>query len=395
MTGNDTRVGTRVPSFWPPSPGPIAFLADSPSDKAVDAEDRARALGTVGPGPLVGKSGWRHNLILEAIGLDRSTCYHGYAFSYQLRPDNLVGLAEYRRLVADTAQTQGVSTRYRSRLLQTCSVPLGGKYLPPAHWPELVRCWDELERLAACGVRVVVLYGDTALWAVLGKTGVKTNRGHILGTGFDPLQALATYHPAASFKQQTALALIVEDVGKAWRVATGQKDGRTEANEPRPAEPIVLVPETASELRTALETYVKPFPGPAAWDLETPYPHEGVPYEVRCIQVCADGRHAVVVPFVWEYDGTRFYSSKDEAEVRQIITEYLTNDQPRVFQKGQFDASVLLGEWGVRTTVDEDTLLMGHADNPADPKDLSSLCARWLNASPWKDLGRRSPGDGQ
>lgn len=415
---------TVVPSYNPPSPGPLAFLVGAPGDAATAAQDRANAIGGLGYGPLAGRSGWRHDLICEAIGLDRTECYHGSVFQTQyprladrtvnlgeyrrlladlsntqyLRPaDRTIKLGEYRRLLADLSETPTVATSptYRSRLRETCAVPVGGRYLPPSHWPELVRCWIELERLAALGTRVVVLYGETPLWAVLGKTGIKPNRGHVLRTGFGDLLALATYHPGDTFTQQTALALVVEDVRKAWRVATGQKDGRTEANEPRPAEPIVLVPETASELRTALETYVKPFPGPAAWDLETPYPHEGVPYEIRCIQVCADGRHAIVIPFVWEYDRTRFYRTEDEAEVRTILAEYLTNDQPRVFQKGQFDASVLLGEWGVRTTVDEDTLLMLHADNPSDSKDLSSGCARWLHVSPWKDLGRRSPGDGQ
>lgn len=392
---------TRVPSYWPTPCGPLAFLAEAPGDKEIDAEDRARAQGVPGPGPLVGKSGWRHDLICEAVGLERSKCYHGTVFSFQLprhnnQNNNLAGitvnLGEYRRLVADAAQTPPVSTRHRGRLLETTCMPLGGRYLPPQYWPELVRCWEELERLAALGTRVVVLYGETALWAVLGKTGIKVNRGHVLRTGFGDLQALATYHPAASFKQQTALGLIVEDVGKAFRVATGRQEARTEAKPTSPAEPVVLVPETASELRTALETYVRPHPV-RAWDIETTFPGPGVEYEVRCVQVCADGRHSIVVPLFWEYDKTRFYAAADEPLVWALLRAFLTDPAAtNVWHKGQFDRSALLGELGIPAAVTEDTLLMLHADNPSDPKDLSSGVARWLNAAAWKDAGRKDAG---
>lgn len=390
---------THVPSYWPPSPGPLAFLVEAPGDKEVDAEERARARGTASLGPLAGKSGWRHELICEAVGLERSTCYHGHVFSFQLprhngKNDNLAGitvnLPEYRKLAADTAQT--ASTRYRRRLLETCSMPIGGRYLPPQFWPELVRCWEELDRLAAMGTRVVVLYGETALWAVLGKSGVKKNRGHILrtgfgrdvpGTGFGELLAVATYHPAASFKQQTALALIVEDVQKALSVAQNRPAQRSSF-----AEPIVLVPETLKDVEDALNTWVRPF-RMRAWDIETTYPREGVEYEVRSVQVCADGVHAVVVPFFWEYDKTQFYKPQEALAIRALLAELLTDPAAtNVWHKGQFDRSVLLGELGIPARVSEDTLLMLHADNPSDPKDLSSGAARWLQVAAWKDAGR-------
>ena len=89
-------------------------------------------------------------------------------------------------------------------------------YIDKKYQPELERLADELEE---ANPNVTVAMGNTAMWALLGKTSISKLRGTVqLSTHtLTGLKVLPTYHPAAIFRQYSLRPIVVLDLRKARR----------------------------------------------------------------------------------------------------------------------------------------------------------------------------------
>lgn len=436
----DLSVGSYIPTGEHCSP--VGFLAEAPGDHEVAAAVAARASGRPVPGPLVGKSGWRHDKILKELGarlgvsghsLTRSAMYHGNVFTDQLphfagKNNNLKAWLVDKRtnekqmsdwyeknyvLVGPYGSLVTPSYSVLPALERVLRTSVEGGYLDATYWHHLVRLYDELSRV---GPEYLVLYGGTALWALTARNKIATSRGHImetfaLGANGKLIQAVCTYHPANTFRQETNLFKVVIDVEKVFKAAGFGQDGPKA--HPARREPIIWIPETVEELKELMQRYVKGRPY-CAWDIETtgresnkaevkrdengdrvyPQVSDRHWFFITVIQCCADGENAIVVPFVSDTspNGLYWQDAHEHVEVVKELKRWLERTEGPsaplcVWQSGaNYDLDVLLEELDIRACCDDDTLVMEAAWCPGSSgsKGLSELAAKYIDTGVWK-----------
>lgn len=414
-----------VPTYSPRASCGLGFLAEAPGADEIAHQIRRAAEGKNGCA-LVGKSGWRHERVLGAQTppIDRWACWHSNTFLFQLPDANgkrnqlgplLVGAGEARARRDEWRATgePAISAHWRDKVLAVTALPVEGKWLPPEYWPQLDRLYSEMASAVEDGtLRVLVLYGATALWAVTGTTALKRIGGHLFdlpewrqgGANGAPLRAIATWHPAFTFHKQTAVTPIFEAIEKAWSELNG-----TLASYDEPE--VILVPETVSELRELLAGAARA--RLLAIDIETPYFKFGA--RVRCeppvindrarpvnpagelltinsVQICADGKTAIVIPFAWDGDpnGLWWRTEADQVEAVRLLLEFLASPGAKCFHHGTFDVQLLRDVLRARLNGrPTDTHLLASAVNPEEPKSLTEVAARWMHVRPWKKLVQR------
>src|SRR5262245_18678939 len=156
-----------------------------------DIEERERKA-------FVGPTGHLLNQMLATAGLRRTDCYATNVFN--LRPPN----NKIEALCGD--KSEGIEGY----------PPLAKGYVRKEYESELARLGDEILR---CNPNLIVALGNTACWAMLGKTTIKRLRGtvHLSTHTVAGYKVLPTYHPAAIFRQYPLKPTVILDLGKAAR----------------------------------------------------------------------------------------------------------------------------------------------------------------------------------
>lgn len=405
-----------VPTYWPREPCGLGFLAEAPGDGEITRHLQRREKGKVGC-PLTGNTRWRHEAVIKEAGADRWRCWHSNVFLFQLpmvggKNNSIAGIlvnsAEIdtlRDAWRDTNEPE-IPLRWRERILRVTGGPIQRKWLPPAEWPSLVRLYDEVTCAVSDGtLKVLVLYGETALWAMTGSCDLKRTKGHLFELeDFPGLKMIATYHPSASFRQETSIRITAAAVQKAW----AEIEGGEAAFYEEPKE--ILVPETIGEMRGMFEEHLRGAQRIAV-DIETPYvryaKRERVPppvisdrarpvnpkgelFTVNSIQFCADDT-AIYIPFAWREapNGCWWASESEHLEALELIRGVIEDQKiTKVYQRGTFDLQLLTELLGLMPDGPHlDTLLMASAENPEEEKNLSMLGAKHMNVRPWKRGG--------
>jgi uracil-DNA glycosylase len=248
-----------------------------------------------------------------------------------------------------------------------------GGYIRQEFAKELARLGDEILRY---NPNLIVALGNTAAWAMLGKTTMKSLRGtvHLSTHTVKGYKVLPTYHPAAIFRQYSLKPTVILDLGKAKRES---------------ASPLIHRPERFIWIEPSLEDlyefdrlYIQPCERLSV-DIET--------YRdcITCIGFAPREDVAIVIPFPgFQRARADYWPSLDtQHRVYYFIKEVLSRPVPKIFQNGLYDISFLLRTWGIGVAgVGDDTMLLHHALQPESLKSLGYLGSIYTSEGNWKSM---------
>lgn len=249
---------------------------------------------------------------------------------------------------------------------------LASKYVRREFEPELDRLADEI---LAIDPNLIICLGNTALWALAGRTGVGKLRGttclstHCV-TGY---KLLPTYHPAAVLREWSHRPTTVFDLIKAGREAQFPEVRR-------PACEIWIEP-TLDDIRTFINDFIIGC-DLLSVDIET----SGT--RITCIGFAPKPDLAIVIPFDDERTKGRSYwpTVQDERLAWRLVANVLTNGSiPKLFQNGLYDIAFLWRSYGIGVMgAMEDTMLLQHSLQPESLKGLGYLGSIYTDHGPWK-----------
>lgn len=310
--------------------------------------------------PFCGPSGYLLTQMLAEAGIHRADCFLTNVFN--LRPKG--------NDIADFCGARGNAIRGYPYLLK-------GKYIRSEFQPEL----DRLQReLLDVNPNLVLALGNTALWALLGTTGISKIRGtlssstHTVGG----LKVLPTYHPAAILRQYDLRAVTVLDFVKASRE-------RRFPEVIRPQREIWIEP-TLEDLDEFYVRYIQSCTRLAV-DIET----SG--QQITCLGFAPAATVSLVVPFTdpRRARGSYWPTRESELSAWDFVKRVLLHPAEKIFQNGVYDISFLWRAYGLRVrNCAHDSLLLHHALQPEAPKSLAFLGSVYTSEASWKLMRKRT-----
>jgi len=305
---------------------------------------------------FAGAAGWELNKLLDKAGIRRADCLVTNVFN--IRPPS-------NRIEAFCTNKEfGIP-----------NLPALGKagYVHKKYLPELERLADELEE---ANPNVVVAFGNTAMWALLGKTTISKLRGTVqLSTHtLTGLKVLPTYHPAAIFRQYSLRPIVVLDLRKARR--------ESEYPDIRLPERHIWIEPTLEDIHEFDRQHIQGCEKLAV-DIET----SGS--AITCIGFAPSDSLAIVIPGIGlERTGRTYWPSVGiERKVWAIVKDILGRPIPKVFQNGLYDINLIWRVWGIAIrAVEQDTMLLHHALQPESLKGLGFLGSLYTDEGSWKQM---------
>lgn len=263
----------------------------------------------------------------------------------------------------------------------------GGKAEGIPHFPALLKSKyvrkefsHELERLGdeilAADPNLIVCLGNSALWALAGRTGITKLRGTtcVSTHTVSGYKLLATYHPAAVTRQWELRPTAVADLSKINREKEFP-DVRRPACE-------IWVEPSLQDIQTFISSYITNGCEILSVDIET----SG--NRITCIGFAPRPDLAIVIPFDDERTEKRSYwpSAQLERECWGLIRSVLEDRAvPKLFQNGLYDIAFLWRAYGLRVFgAAHDTMLLHHALQPESLKGLGYLGSIYTSHGPWK-----------
>lgn len=247
-----------------------------------------------------------------------------------------------------------------------------GKYVRREFEPELDRLADEILSLDP---NLIIGLGNTALWALCGRTGIGKLRGttHTTTHCVTGYKFLPTYHPASLFRQWNNRPTVIIDLAKAKR----------EAEYPeirRPACEIWIEP-TLQDIKDFINDFIRGC-DLLSVDIET------TGSRITCIGFAPSAERAIVIPLddPRTKGGSYWPSREIEAVVWSLIRGVLEDRSIlKLFQNGMYDVAFCLRSYGIRVYgCAEDTMLLHHALQPESLKGLGFLGSIYTDFGPWK-----------
>ena|SRR5262245_7650041 len=315
--------------------------------------------------PFVGASGWLLDRMLEGAGIERQACYATNVFN--LRPPN-------NKISLFCGPKSTAIPDYPPLNIKDGS-GVGGSWVRREYQPELLRLRNEIMKTLP---NIIVALGNTASWALLGKTSITKIRGVVqLSTHtVDGFKVLPTFHPAAVMRQWNLNQVVMQDFRKALREA-GYPDLR------RPARQIWIEP-TLEDIYEFDERYIQGC-DKLSVDIET------IGKDITCIGFAPNKSLAIVIPFIVVGRTARAYwpDVSTEAQVWLLVRDILRRPIPKTFQNGLYDIAFL---WrAMRIPVfgaEHDTMLLHHALYPESLKSLGYLGSVYTDEGSWKQMRR-------
>jgi uracil-DNA glycosylase len=248
-----------------------------------------------------------------------------------------------------------------------------GRYVRREFEPELDRLAEEI---LAVDPNLIVCLGNTALWALAGRTGVGKLRGttmlstHLV-TGY---KLLPTYHPSAVLREWSQRPTTIIDLMKAKREAAFP-DIR------RPACEIWIEP-TLEDIDEFITRYIRTGCDLLSVDIETSGSR------VTCIGFAPTPELAIVIPFddSRAADGNYWPDRASEAMAWRLIRGVLCDGSiPKLFHNGLYDITFLARAYGILCRgCREDTMLLQHSLQPESLKGLGYLGSLYTDHGAWK-----------
>jgi len=305
---------------------------------------------------FVGPTGWELNRMLGEAGIKRSDCFLTNVFNFRPPGNKIEALCG--------PKTEGIH-----------GYPSIGKYgyIRKQFRGELERLADELDEI---NPNLIIAMGNTASWAMLGKTTISKIRGTVqlsthTVTGY---KVLPTYHPAAIFRQWSLRPVTVMDLIK----------GKRESLFPEiqlPKRQIWIEP-TLEDIYEFHRNYIHSCEKLAV-DIET------AGSLITCIGFAPRKDIAIVIPGIGlRRAGRSYWPSVDiERKVYKIIKGTLTGPIPKIFQNGLYDIAFIYRAWKIGVmNAEEDTMLLHHALYPESLKSLGFLGSVYTSEGAWKGM---------
>lgn len=250
------------------------------------------------------------------------------------------------------------------------------KYVREDFSHELDRLQSEL---LAHDPNIIICLGNTALWAMVGNTGITKVRGTTLESTHTVAgcKLLPTYHPSAVNRQWELRPTVLADLMKAARESTFPEIRRPERE--------IWIEPTIEDIRRFISEYI------AGCDLLS-VDIETSGTRITCIGFAPSARIALVIPFDDERKPSGCYwpSRELERECWGLVRSVLEGPSPKLFQNGVYDISFLLRAYGIKTAkAREDTMLLQHALQPESLKGLGYLGSVYSDEGSWKHMRKK------
>lgn len=237
-----------------------------------------------------------------------------------------------------------------------------GKYIRPEFLHHLDRLYAELQQVRP---NLIVLLGNIACWAILGKTGIASIRGAVGTSRFGKI--LPTFHPASVMRNWGQRPVVLQDLQKAVR--------ESKFPEIRLPERWVLVNPTIDEARSWFTQSASIY----SVDIETRAKR------ITMIGFASSRSNAIVIPFEDDL-GNDYWSEGDEIAAWRMVKAALESPTPKLFQNGLYDLQYIL-RMGIRpANCLHDTMLLHHSLYPELQKGLGFLGSIYTNEQSWKLL---------
>ncbi len=249
---------------------------------------------------------------------------------------------------------------------------LPSRYVRRDFEPELDRLAEEI---LTHDPNLIIGLGNTALWALCGRTGVTKLRGTTQLTTHcvSGYKLLPTYHPAAVLRQWELRPTTVIDLIKARREAAFG-DIR------RPACEIWIEP-TLDDIARFINDYIRGCKILSV-DIET------TGSRITCIGFAPSRSLAIVIPFDDERakGGSYWPDVASEVAAWKLVRSVLVDTSiPKLFQNGLYDINFLWRAYGIGVRgCAHDTMLLHHALQPESLKGLGYLGSIYTDHGPWK-----------
>jgi uracil-DNA glycosylase len=307
--------------------------------------------------PFVGYTGQELTRMLSEAGIHRADCFLTNVFNIH-PPGN-----DLRYFCGPKAEAiPGYPLFTQSR------------YVHERYAGELERLGEELIQF---NPNIIIALGNTAMWALLGKTAISKVRGttdistHTV-TGY---KVLPTYHPSAVCRQWELRPVTILDLAKALR--------ESEYPEVRRPKREIWIEPTLEDLETFYDRYIHGCKVLSV-DIET----SG--NQITCIGFAPFLNIGIVIPFLDTRKKSRSYWRTDEDEkcAWRFVARVLSDARIRkTFQNGLYDIAFLWRAYGIRVMgAEHDTMLLHHALQPESLKGLGFLGSIYSDEGSWKHM---------
>lgn len=310
--------------------------------------------------PFVGAAGFLMNSMFQEIGLNRYECFITNV-SHQRPPGDDIDLFFLNKT---TAKAQGCPC-------------INGRYPAEPIRHGLARLYEDIGR---ANPRLIIAFGNTALWALTGHTGIMKWRGSEFDALVDgrPIILIPTIHPAAILRSYSDRPLAVHDLRKAKRDLDLGGVPKTAYNfhlRPTLSHAMQFMREAAS---------IRERGGDITADTET----RG--HLIACLGIAISNHEAMSIPLMCVEGDRSYWSPSEELEVVLAARALLSMPVGGLtWQNAFFDSSMTVQEWALMPATTDDTMIGQHTCFPGMPKRLDFLSSLHCNYHMyWKDDGK-------
>ena len=251
---------------------------------------------------------------------------------------------------------------------------LKSKYVRREYEPELDRLAEEI---ATRNPNIIVCLGNSALWALAGRTGITKYRGTTLLSTHTVLdfKLIPVFHPAAILRQWENRPIAIADLIKAHRESAFPEIRRPHRE--------IWIEPTLGDIREFVRQHI-PAGTLLSVDIETSGSH------ITCIGFAPTSHLAIVIPFddARRKGGSYWPTRADEVECWNIIAGVLRDRRIRkLFQNGAYDIAFIWRSMAIPVYgAEEDTMLLHHALHPESLKSLGFLGSVYSDEGAWKHM---------
>lgn len=340
-----------------PSPARLMIVGEAPG---VEEELRLQ--------PFVGASGQELDRMLRDAGLMRSEAF-------------VTNVSKVRPPANDI---QKFMARSKAEVTSR-HVRLRDKWVTPEIWDGVKLLEAEIKSVKP---NIILALGNTAMWALTGKWGIKKWRGSHLLCDFDlSTKIIPAYHPAAVLRQWDTRQHTVLDMRRAGRFLNGEPYPKPLWNfRIRPTMQTVI--DCFNEIQKCLDHGATRL----SFDIETRGGH------ISCAGISWTLLDAICIPFSLANRFEGFWSLDEETWIIWQLWKILTHPNAQVVgQNIIYDCQYTWRHWHFVPRVVQDCMISQHSLFSDLPKSLAFQASMYCDSYIyWKDEGKDwEPGMGE